>query len=981
MQRRDTIRLLGLAAAITLLAQDADLLTPGAERKASIAPGQIRSYRLHADAGRYLRLELTPKSYNLTATLTGPDGKTLAEMSNPADKEPIPLACLTAYEGDYRLDIKLDTKQGATEAGEFVLRFAALRAPAREDAQRIEAEKHMNASLVRMSAGAIPDSEREAREALPLWRELGERRQQALALTYIGMDRYYAGDFASSMASHREALNLFQAVRDQEGELTSLVNLGVALNEIGDAAQAIRYLRDIPDRARAAGTIELEGIAANNLGAAYMLTNQPEKAIPAFERALAVDKSVNNQPAIVDVLMNIGYLRMQIGEYGQARQTLLQALEQAGDTPRLRGGVLLNLANLSLRHGQSQEALDSAREAWKLYTKANDPVNIGVALDLMANIHVLSGKIGDALALYPQAIEAFKPRSRRNAASSLQHYANALVKSGALEPAIAAASESVTMAHAANAPAVESAALENLAEAEAALQRLDEARKHIAASVDLTETLRSRVSGEDRRSFITAGNFSRYALYVDILERQGQDAAAFEQSERARARSLLDLLKESSMDIRQGVDPALIERQRAIETRLSRTGLRADPKLLETLTAELRDVKARVRSESPSYAALVDAKPLSAAEIQQRFLDGETALVEYLLAEPRSYAWVLTKNSLTRWTLAGRSTIEAAARRAYADLNHPGRAASIPSLEELRKLVWQGLPQEVKRLAVVPDGALQYIPFAAFSGLLDSYEIVNLPSASAIPFLQMDRRPAAAARNVAVIADPVFSTQDPRSAVSASSQAAGSSASLARGIGDFGLQTLDRLPGTRREADAIRALSSPDHVLIATGFDANRELLESGRLAGYDILHFATHGLIDSEHPELSGVVLSMVDKQGRPTEGYIQAHEIYNLKFNAGLAVLSACRTALGREIRGEGLVGLTRGFLYAGVPRVVASLWQAPDRATAELMRRFYTHMLREGATPAAALRQAQREMRADSRWPSPYYWAAFTLQGSWN
>jgi CHAT domain-containing protein len=166
----------------------------------------------------------------------------------------------------------------------------------------------------------------------------------------------------------------------------------------------------------------------------------------------------------------------------------------------------------------------------------------------------------------------------------------------------------------------------------------------------------------------------------------------------------------------------------------------------------------------------------------------------------------------------------------------------------------------------------------------------------------------------------------------------------------------------------------------ALDFKANRVTATSSELSQYRIVHIATHGLLNSEHPELSGIVLSLVDEQGRPQDGFLRLHEIYNLNLPAELVVLSACRTALGKEIKGEGLVGLTRGFMYAGAARVMASLWKVQDDATAELMKRFYRGVLKDGMRPAAALRAAQVEMWKSKQWRSPYYWAAFVLQGEW-
>jgi CHAT domain-containing protein len=191
--------------------------------------------------------------------------------------------------------------------------------------------------------------------------------------------------------------------------------------------------------------------------------------------------------------------------------------------------------------------------------------------------------------------------------------------------------------------------------------------------------------------------------------------------------------------------------------------------------------------------------------------------------------------------------------------------------------------------------------------------------------------------------------------------------------------TLDRLMFSREEALAILAIA-PQESLGLLNFQASKETVTQTDLNQYRIVHFATHGLLHSEHPELSGIVLSLVDKEGKPQNGFLRLHEIYNFKLPSELVVLSACQTALGKEIKGEGIVGLTRGFMYAGAARVVASLWNVNDHATAELMTIFYKQMLQDGQRPAEALRNAQLKMLKQKRWQSPYYWAPFTIQGEW-
>jgi len=326
-----------------------------------------------------------------------------------------------------------------------------------------------------------------------------------------------------------------------------------------------------------------------------------------------------------------------------------------------------------------------------------------------------------------------------------------------------------------------------------------------------------------------------------------------------------------------------------------------------------------------------------------------------------------------------------------------------------------------KRLLIVAEGALQYLPFGAlpepaasgqelgasgkttgreprieslYRPLIVDHEIVSLPSASVLSVIRKELASRKSAeRTVAVLADPVFTSNDPRLASSQSrrtkhpsDQAANSAetstsaADMERAAQEIGLDGFRRLHFSRQEAEEIVTLASDRKSLKAVDFAANKTTATSADLSQYRIVHFATHGILNNLHPEMSGIVLSLVDEQGRARDGFLRLHEIYNLKLGADLVVLSSCQTALGKEVKGEGLIGLTRGFMYAGTPRVIASLWNVQDRATAELMKRFYQGMLRDGLRPAAALRAAQLQMWQTRRWQLPYYWASFVLQGEW-
>jgi CHAT domain-containing protein len=273
--------------------------------------------------------------------------------------------------------------------------------------------------------------------------------------------------------------------------------------------------------------------------------------------------------------------------------------------------------------------------------------------------------------------------------------------------------------------------------------------------------------------------------------------------------------------------------------------------------------------------------------------------------------------------------------------------------------------------------------------LIADHEIVALPSVSVLAALRLARGPGRVAEKaVAVLADPVFEASDSRVAAAEARRKAPSveqtsavaSAELQRSVRDFGSGGFRRLRSSRQEAEAIAALAPSGRVLKALDFAASRATAAGTALGDYRIIHFATHGLINTQHPELSGLVFSLVDENGKPLDGFLRLNEIYNMNLKAELVVLSACQSALGKDLRGEGLVGLARGFMYAGAPQVAASLWSVEDQATAELMKRFYRRLLGGGSKPAAALRAAQLEMLNERQWASPYHWAGFVIQGDW-
>jgi CHAT domain-containing protein len=388
----------------------------------------------------------------------------------------------------------------------------------------------------------------------------------------------------------------------------------------------------------------------------------------------------------------------------------------------------------------------------------------------------------------------------------------------------------------------------------------------------------------------------------------------------------------------------------------------------------------------------MQAQTLNTAEIQ-RELDGNTLLLEYSLGERRSFLWLVSPEQVSMYALPGRTEVERAVHRFREQVVRPRRPWRTQAAALTRMLLGPVAGRlGRKRLVISGDGALHYVPFAALPDpqrpgqpLSATPELVRLPSASVLAALRREVSQDTPLRASAVVfADPVYHRDDAR--VEASEPLPGrmdADTAIARAASDLQLDAESRLPRlifTREEAKSIASFARPGAAELNLDFEARRDAVLALDSSRARVLHFASHALINNVHPELSGIVLSLVDRKGNGLDGFLRLHEIFNLHLSAALVVVSACESGLGKEVRGEGLVGFTRGFFYAGAPRVLVSLWRVNDEATAAMMKHFYRAMFSMGRSPAAALRSAQTAMRGDPRWNSPYYWAGFVLQGEW-
>ncbi len=881
----------------------------------------------------------------------------------------------------------------------------------------LQAITQSNIGSVYMNQGNPRKALEFATVASELAREAGDRKLQLGALSNLAAVYARLGQTRQALDSLQKALPLRRQMKDQRGEAQTLQYIATAFAQLGEPDKAVEAYRELLPLAAAAGDKRGQTTALANLGTAEMSLSEPQEALGALQKALPLSREVGDAHVEESVLTDIARAYLYLGDSERAADYNSQALKiqrKIGD----KRGESVALGNLGASYeymAEPEKALDCYRQALPLARAASDRA---VEANLLASICTVFLGRGEAPAALPNCEQALALSrglgDRQREAISLVNVGSVYLALGEREKAAQALRAGKDQLSAIGDRLQESKALFYLAKLAKDSGDWQDALQQLDAALQINEALRAKMIGPELRSSYFSTVLGQYELRIDVLmhlHRQdptrGYDAQAFETSERARARSLLDLLSESAEEIRKGVDPELLKSERIVRARLRAKVDRqirflADKDAAQvavadadvrSLTTQYQELEARVLAESPRYAAFVDPQPLALSELRQGYLDDNTLLLEYSLGADRSYVWAITKKTLRSIELPKRSEIDRLARRAYAELSGDGAHQANTSLAELSKAILGPVAPLLgsRRLLVVTEGALQYVPFSALPSplapgtpLIVGNEIVSLPSASSIAFIRRGmQKGSRASGTVAVLADPVFSADDPRLTPSRADSAAGGQSAAGkaeRAAPESGARQFDRLPSTRREAEAILALVPPRNRLAALDFDASLATATGGALSRYRFVHLASHGQLNAVHPELSGIMLSLVDRAGHPQNGFLQSTDIYNLDLHAELVVMSACQTALGAEVRGEGLVGLTRAFLYAGSPRVVASLWTVPDLSTAELMARFYRLMLVDGLRPAAALRQAQVSIWKEGRWARPYYWAAFMLQGEW-
>lgn len=967
------------------------LLRPGVDVKDRLMPGRIKSYRFDVSKGFLIRIVADQHEVDLTLRLRDPSG-TAVSTSNTFDHGQESTSWIAEKSGIWQVDVLTETR-GASQ-GTFRLLLSLPRPPRTGDRDRIEAEK-LSTQVRILRRNGTAEAMREARvvsnAAIALWRSIGEAPSELRSSMELADIHHALNEYDEARAHYMRALSVSRSSKERRCEAEILNNLAMGYWQQGRMQEALEELNKSREVWESITISNGRGATLNNLGLLAWQTGDTREALQYYEDAQRVLRRTGHRSGEAYVIHNTALAYASLGDYPRsldAFRNAVAAFLKVGD--RLAAGrARSTMSKVHLLNLDVSSAARSIAQAFPEIEPTGDRRGLGDAFNHRAQVRSAENRTEEALDAGHHALTIFRQiGDKRGEAYALQTIGATLSASGRHALAIENLEHARSIFRSIGSREHEASSLCSIAASRRRLGELDSAHTLFQSAIDLIESIRATAPGDRLRLSFAASRSDCYEDYVDLLIQMGRArsaesllAEAFETAERGRAQGIVALLRQRRWDIQGPVDAHLIESARNIQRTLSfsleRIGRLPEARHpeakreIDDLFLQLQIAEDRIQAASPSAAVLFRPRRARLGEIQRAVVGPDTMLLEFALGRERSYLFAATSSSLDVYDLPRRGEIEALARTISEVLHR--RQNPRTALARLGQMLLGPVAARltVERLVIVPDGALHYVPFVALPNpasrvpLVVSHRIARLPSATtALELRESSTRRSPSANRLAIVADPVYGPDDSR---------------VPAKLPHAPRAPYARLVFAGRAARAIAHLVPASRRLLLTGFAADKDAVVSGRLATYGIVHFGVHGILDAAQPEMSSLVFSLVGRDGAPQDGYLRLAELYNLRLSADLVVLGACQTALGRQIRGEGLVALTRGFFHAGASSVIAGLWRADDEATGELMRIFYQSILGPGRLqPADALRQAQLAVRGQPRWRQPYYWASFVFQG---
>ena len=888
-------------------------------------------------------------------------------------------------------------------------------------------------TLIALWRKDLKSAERLQKEAVVL-AEKSKQPETIARASFAAAEFFYRNqrNLPLMMELQEKSLRFFRAANDRTGEAQTLTMLAYTAVMNNDRVKGQEYATEAINLARSTGNQRDLAFALLASGDAYQRVGNWQEAYQAFKEAESIypENLDLNEKAILFV--RFGFHYETFNDLIQARSYFQKARELFIKRGNLYGNSELatRIGQISLQLGEEKEALRNFNEGLQVGLQSNDQYSLAYAYENIGELYFLKQEYKNAFSYYQKALMNFDKVGIKHAVASVKEkigklhlrldnqrlaekfYLEALQINQDIRNRVGKASN-----------------LYNLAQLHKSDKQIEKSLSEIDECLLLTDFLHGETANKKLQRSFLADMFERHEFYINaLMETHRQNphenfaVRAFQAAEKSRARSMIENLSLSEANFTKDANPETVKREKEIRVLLNTKAdkltdlLSQNAEMSETekisneineLELELEEIKANLKQSSPIYSAIRNPAPFDVADFQQNVLDENSLLLEFSLGKEESYLWLVSKTEFSSYVLPPREQIEAkiqklreflASRQKIKGEEIETYQARIVKAENDYWLAAKQLSDELfgqlsdkfekKRLIIVPDGKLNYFPVSALplpnsetgDPILLSHEVVYQPSASTLSILSKSQNQMPpAAKNLLVFSDPIFTKDDSRIL---SNKAEENHYMEPAALESFrfveSLNSLARLPDSKTEADSIIEIFGRSSTDNYSGFAASREQLLNARTADYRILHFATHGLIDEERPELSGIVMSRFAENGQKLDEFVRLHDIYGMNLSANLVVLSACETGIGKEVRGEGLMSLNNAFLQVGAKTVMSSLWKVEDKATLELMKNFYQSLANENTTPSKALQQAQIKMWESGRYKSPFYWAAFTVQG---
>jgi CHAT domain-containing protein len=893
-------------------------------------------------------------------------------------------------------------------------------------------------------AATLADIDRTLASSYQIYEALDDTGSMGDVRRFNALSNLNAGNYIKAREYYVESAEIYGRINDwSQGRYVEL-DQGVIENLMGNSLEAASKLEALKeeDAQRSPGESlannQFQAALLDQLGMAHAVAGNIDEAKLAFSEAASLHNAAGDDHGRADSLIGTAGIYIKVGELENAEEFLVLASGAAvkSGNGRVRRTAETYAGNIDYWRGNHEAAIEHYKAALQ-ETEGGDTVN-AYRQTLLGRAYIALGRYDEASKHVQAALKvARETESPTTEAEAKYQLGEILLSQGDATQAIAVLEEALAIYEELLFTEQQADTLLSIAESHeyrAANSEQDaERRTEMARAIDMSnqslddvEQTINKTTAPDLRGHYAAKNRDFYRKNVslklqsselDTANRQKYVDEALLTSERARARRTLDLINEASVDLYERIDPAvalkrahLIDDLVRIESEYSmlvdsaqtnaelQSRVSASAAEIVRIKSELENIEIQVRQSDARFNAIAAPESLSIDDIK-RHVDADTTVVQYFFDAPESYVWVIDDESVDVTYLADKETIEQAARAAISeirtrDVSGNDVLARQAAAREVAALVVHPIEHLLvrKNIVVIVDGALNYLPFQLLTSsdnvqLLESHNVVMLPSFSVLAALRARPDRPAPTRSVAIFADPIFSASDKRvtsrqisDSPPPSEKPQADSTSHFEETRSSRSDTLARLQGTKREAESIAGLVPAGDSLVLLDGDARKSNIIGENLADFRYLHFATHGMVDPDIPALSSLVFSRFNEQGGSMDGHLQLHDIYRLDVNAELVVLSACGTGLGQDVDGEGLVGLTQAFMYAGAKRMLVSLWDVPDGATAELMTRFYTQVLHHELPAPEALKLAQESMQEQRRWRDPYYWGAFVLMGDW-